>query len=292
LVCGALVSLASVALGQAQAQPINAKPQVEQMQPRPANGYWSEGAPRWFVASRSELGLPYIKPYFSAGYGLPHWIWAGADLNAIITREVIEVFSGLRLSSPVFDVSFGIRDNWSLVRPFLKPADSYNRAEVLGATGPRAQYWAAELDALAIVPLPYSAIGANFVWVDVWDVPRGQYVYEESYRLITKRRSFMVVRFAALARALKEGALKVGVLAEHGWGTGRGKGVWRAGPVLSVQLTDHLQFNLAVTLKVSSPDALGLALGAFGTAGFRYQWATGERRPELPWQGDLIPFEP
>ena len=60
---------------------------------------------------------------------------------------------------------------------------------------------------------------------------------------------------------------------------------------MSLQLTDHLQLNAAVTLKLSSPDAMGLALGAFGTAGLRYQWATQERRPELPWQGNLIAFD-
>jgi hypothetical protein len=41
---------------------------------RQENGYWSTGTPRWFVSSKSDLGGIYMKPYFSAGYGLPHWI--------------------------------------------------------------------------------------------------------------------------------------------------------------------------------------------------------------------------
>ena len=33
----------------------------------------------------------------------------------------------------------------------------------------------------------------------------------------------------------------------------------------------------------------GMVLGAYGVAGVRYRWATGETRPELPWAGDFIP---
>lgn len=274
----------------AAAQSSEPKAQPDEKEARPENGYWSVGDPRFFVTTRTELGLPYAKPYFSAGYGLPHWIWAGVDVNAIITTEVVEVFGGLRLSSPVFDVSFGIRDNWSLNKPFLKRADSYVRSDVFNAPGPLARYWAAELDALALVPLPYSAIGVNFVMVHTFDMPAGKALYEESYRLITHDPTFYVLRFVALARVMNEGSVRFGVLTEHGFATGRSKGVWRVGPIFSVQITDHLQFNGGVTLKVASPDALGLTLGAFGTAGFRYQWASGERRPELPWRGEIIPF--
>jgi len=30
-------------------------------------------------------------------------------------------------------------------------------------------------------------------------------------------------------------------------------------------------------------------LGAYGVAGFRYRWATGEPSPMAPWQGSFIP---
>jgi len=257
---------------------------------RPENGYWAEGVPRWFVSAKPEVGTLYAKPYLSFGYGLPHWIWAGIDVNAIITTSVVEVYAGGRLASPVFDLAFAIRDNWSLDKPFLMPRASYTRAQVLDAPGARAQYWALEGEAVAVLPLPHAALAANFVMINVLDMPNDMYLYEESYRLITKNPLFFVMRFAALARFLHENSLKAGVLAEYGWNTGRDKGVWRFGPIAMLQITDHLSLNLGVTLKVSSPDHLGLALGAYGLAGLRYQWASGERRPELPWQGDLIPL--
>jgi hypothetical protein len=44
-----------------------------------------------------------------------------------------------------------------------------------------------------------------------------------------------------------------------------------------------------LTLAAYSPDDLGLALGAYGVAGLRYQWATGESAPKAPWAGPFIP---
>src|SRR5688572_30404106 len=62
---------------------------------RPENGYWSVGEPRFFLSTRTELGLPYTKPYFSAGYGMPHWIWTGIDVNAILTTDCLQVYGGV-----------------------------------------------------------------------------------------------------------------------------------------------------------------------------------------------------
>jgi hypothetical protein len=88
---------------------------------------------------------------------------------------------------------------------------------------------------------------------------------------------------------LREDALKAGVLTEYVFGTGRGKNVIRVGPAGVLQLTDHLQAMGTLTLAAYSPDDLGLALGAYGVAGLRYQWATGESAPKAPWVGPFIP---
>ena len=257
---------------------------------RPENGYWAEGVPRWFISTKTELGTIYTKPYFSLGYGLPHWIYAGVDVNAIITTSFADVYAGVRLASPVFDVAFAVRDTWSFDKPFLMARDSYTRSDVLDAPGHRARYLVLEGEAIAVLPLPHAALVGDFVMVDTLDLPANMYMYEENYRLITKNPLFFMMRTMAVARFLHENALKVGLMAEYGFNTSRDKGVWRVGPVLSLQITDHLALNLGASLKISSPDHLGLFLGAYGLAGFRYTWATGERRPELPWQGDLIPL--
>jgi hypothetical protein len=255
---------------------------------RPENGYWSVGQPRWFVSTKSDLGTPYLKPYFSFGYGLPHWIWAGVDVNAITTMEFAQVYGGVRLSSPLLDFAFGARDTWSFGKPLLAPAATYDRDGVLNAPGPKARYWAWEAEAVAIAPLPHSAFVFDFIAVRTLDVSKDAYVYEESYRAVVAKPLFVVMRMAAVARLLNESALKVGVLSEFVVSTGRDRGVVRVGPAAALQITDHLEALGTLTLAVSSPDALGLALGAYGVAGLRYRWATGESRPTAPWAGPTV----
>jgi hypothetical protein len=256
---------------------------------RPTNGYFSKGTPRWFLSTRSDLGTPYIKPYFSAGYGMPHWLWAGVDVNAIVTAEITQIYTGVRAAAPVFDVAFGVRDTWSYQKRILPLQPSYTRGNVYDRSLPRARYWAWELEVVGAVPLPYSAIAANFVLVRTLDIPRGKAVYDESYRAIVVDPMFAVIRVAAVARLLDENALKVGPLFEHVFETGRSGGVFRLGPAVALQLTDHLEAAAAVTLPLKNPDRLGLSLGTYGTACLRYRWATGESKPEWPWGGDLIP---
>jgi hypothetical protein len=256
---------------------------------RPSLGYWSQGSPRWFLSTKSDLGTFYAKPYLSGGYGLPHWIWAGADLNAISTLEFGQVYGGVRASSPLLDLAFGVRDTFSYQKPFLLPRASFHDEDVLSGPGPKARYWAWEAEAVGIVPLPYSALLVDYIVVKTLDVPDNRFVYDESYRAVVGKPLFQVLRFAAVARFLRESALKVGVLTEFLFDTGRPQGVVRVGPAAALQLTDHLEALCTLSLAASSPDSLGLALGAYGLAGVRYRWATGEPDPKFPWQGPYIP---
>jgi hypothetical protein len=265
-----------------------ARAQVDQRF-RPPNGYWSEGTPRFFVSQRSEAGTPYAKPYISAGYGLPHWLWTGIDVNAIATLEMFQTYFGVHGSLPVFDLQIGMRDTWSYGKPFLTPDTSYTRTEVLNPRGPRARYWALEAEAVGILPLPHAAFIADVIMVRTLDVPKNMYLYEESYRAVIADPLYFTVRLAALGRLLRENSLRIGVLSEYVLGAGRDRMTVRVGPAGSLQVTDHLEINAALTLAVVSPDRMGLALGAYGVAGVRYRWASGERNPSWPWQGYLIP---
>ena len=254
---------------------------------RPKNGYWSTGTPRWFLSTKSDIGAIYVKPYFSFGYGLPHWIWAGVDLNAISTSQFAQVYGGIRGSTPVFDLALGARDTYSYRTPFLEPRRSFVLADLNGA--PHARYLAWEGEVVGVVPLPHSAVLLDYIAVGILDRPSGKYIYEESYRAIVARSFFQVFRIAVVARLLREDALKLGVLTELVTTTGRGQSVFRMGPAASLQLTDHLEMLGTLSLAVSTPDHLGLALGAYGVSGFRYRWATGESAPKFPWRGRLIP---
>src|SRR3954470_14685153 len=154
---------------------VRAAPVADQ---RPENGYWSVGKARWFVSTKSDLGAPYLKPYFSFGYGLPHWIWAGVDVNAITTLEFAQGYAGVRASSPIFDLAFGARDTLSFGKPFLVPASTFDRQGVLDAPGRGARYWAWEAEVVAVAPLPYAALVFDGIAVRTLDVPANTYLYE------------------------------------------------------------------------------------------------------------------
>jgi hypothetical protein len=269
-------------------KPVSPKP-LTPVNTRPENGYWSTGDARWFLASKSDLGFFYARPHLAFGYGLPHWLWAGVDVNAMTTLEFAQVYGGVRASSPLLDLTFGVRDSFAYLRPFLVPRAAYNYEEVSGAPGSKARYWAWEAEAAGVLPLPYSAILVDYVAARTLDVPSDRYVYDESYRAIVGKPFFQVLRLAAVARFLREGSLKVGALSEFLFSTGREKGVFRLGPVFALQLTDHLEVLGTLSMAYYSPDSLGLALGAYGLAGFRYRWATGEPDPKFPWKGTFIP---
>jgi hypothetical protein len=257
--------------------------------PRLAYGYWSAGEPRWFVSSKSDLGTPYVKPYVSFGYGMPHWIWAGVDVNAISTLEMVQGYTGVRAATPILDLAFGVRDTLSFNKTFLAPATSFSRDDVLDRPGAKARYLAWEGEAVGVAPLPYSALAFDLVVVRTLDVPVNMFVYDESYRAIVSRPMYGVVRLAAIARLLRDEALKAGVLTEFVLSTGRDKDTIRVGPAAVLQLTDHVQALAILTGVVSGPDNLGFALGAYGVAGLRYFWASGEPSPKVPWEGPLIP---
>jgi hypothetical protein len=210
-------------------------------------------------------------------------------VNAITTLEFAQAYAGVRASSPILDLAFGVRDTASFGKPFLVPRSSFGREDVLEATGSGARYWAWEAEVVAVAPLPYSALLLDFIAVRTLDVPEGSYLYEESYRAVVAKPLFAVLRVAAVARLLREDALKVGVLSEVVFASGRAKEVVRIGPAGALALTDHLEALGTLTLAVSGPDTLGLALGAYGVAGLRYRWATGEPEPKAPWRGSFVP---
>jgi hypothetical protein len=255
----------------------------------PERPYWSEGEPRLFVATNSQLGVPYIRPVLTLGYGQPHWLWTGLGVTAIVMPSFVQGAFGVYANSPLLNLSFRLRDTQSFQKPFLEPRRSFTRAEVLDAPGPNARYWAWEAEAVGTLPLPHSALVADFIMVHSMDVPAGRDVYDESYRAIVRSPLFLVLRVAALARLLNADSLKVGVLVDNIFSTGRSEAVLRVGPVGQLQVTDHLALLGTLTLNVAGPDNLGLVLGAYGLAGLEYRWATGESNPKLPWQGELIP---
>jgi hypothetical protein len=74
-------------------------------------------------------------------------------LNAISTLEFGQGYGGVRASSPIFDLAFGVRDTFSYGKTNLVPRPRF-RAEDLTGPGAKARYWAWEAEAVASAPEP------------------------------------------------------------------------------------------------------------------------------------------
>jgi hypothetical protein len=56
---------------------------------------WSEGRPRWFVSTKSDVGFAYLRPRVATGYGQPHYFWGGAEANPILSSTSTGGYAGL-----------------------------------------------------------------------------------------------------------------------------------------------------------------------------------------------------
>src|SRR5277367_2587569 len=83
------ISIAPIASVRADDAPADAPAEVA---PPP---YWSAGEVRPFVALDAEAGA-HVRAIASAGYGRPHWLWAGAEAAAFATLDFTALYAGIR----------------------------------------------------------------------------------------------------------------------------------------------------------------------------------------------------
>jgi len=279
-VAACVVILASLATPAARAQPPS-----EPVEP-PPRSYWEPGRPRLFLQSRFDIGLNFGKGTVSTGYGLPHWIWIGPEVFAISTTEFGAIYGGVRASSPILDIAFGYRNNYSYRRTFFAPRDTYTKHDVDEEGRPNARYLTWELELSGLVPL----FGGYAIWAadldKILDAPPDVAVYEESNRVIVDTPWLLGLRAGYLYPITGNGGnggIKLGAVVDYVIQPNRmGKNTIRVGPIGLITLTDHLEILGLATFTVASPDDLGFFLGTWAVACFRYKWATGERHPHFP----------
>ncbi|MGZ3424063.1 MAG: hypothetical protein ACXVEF_32690 [Polyangiales bacterium] len=258
-----------------------AQPPNQPVEP-PPRSYWEPGNPRPFVQTRFDVGVNFGKATVSSGYGLPHWIWVGAEGFAISTTEFGAYYGGIRASSPIVDIAFGYRNNYSYRRTFFAPKERYTSDDTHVDGASHARYLAWELELSGLVPL----FGGYAIWAadldKVIDAPPGVALYEESNRVVIDKSWLIGIRAGYIYPFLKNGMLKIGAVADYIVMPGRPSNVLRVGPVGLLSITDHFEVLGLATLAVTSPDDLGFFLGTWAVACVRYKWATGERNPHFP----------
>lgn len=237
-------------------------------------GYWERGDPRLFMSSMIDVGYLYLRPRVSFGYGEPFAVWAGVDVNAIVQSTGVGGYGGLRLQLPWFDVRVGARPFYAFQHNYLAPKASYTTIDLDTVNGTNSKYVTLEAELSGGIPAGPGTILLVLTASSVQGVPAGDYVYEETLRVITNPPAIYRARTGYALRLGAEGAAKVGIVGEVLDLPGRSAQVWRAGVIASFTIDDHLEALGLLVMPFASPDSIGLAGGDFGELGIRYRWAT------------------
>jgi hypothetical protein len=239
-------------------------------------GRWEGGEERWFLAGRADLGtVEHVG--LAAGWGRPHWMWAGAEVHGALGLDFGAAAANLRVALLGVDLWVGPRVTraWSHV-PLPGEPSHTELPKGEGLT-----YRTLDLFASGILPTP----GGLALWeantTRFLDPPKGQ-IYEEWLRAICGPPWCGVARLGWVAR-LRDGALHFGLGAEWAYLDGRSsRELVRLGPILAWRIWPHLTLTGAVYWPVSDPDRLGLLERVNGALVLSFYFATGDARPRFP----------
>ena len=256
--------------------PLDTVPMTPKLSP------WDQGNWRPFVGGHVDVGVIFARPAIMAGWGQPHWMWFGVEAYALTTNSFFATYVGTVAHLPIADLSFGLRDNWSYVRSLLPPKTSYAAEDVDDVHGAHARYLALDTELSLVAPLPGGFAFGGVLATTVLDVPSDRYVYEEGMRAILRPPFAADFRLGYLLKLGPEDVVKAGVLTETVVLPHRDGPIFRAGPVVSVSLTEHTEGIFVFTAVLRSPDSLGIWHGPYGFLGVRYRFATGDAAPKFP----------
>jgi hypothetical protein len=232
------------------------------------------GRARPFVATTIDAGYLYLRPRVSAGYGVPFRLWAGVDLNPIAQGTGLGAYSGLRFQIPWFDLRIGARGFFAFDHTFLPAQPHYSSADLNLATGNPARYVTLEAELSGGIPAGPGNILLVLTASDVLGVPSGDFVYEETLRVITDPPMLYRARTGYALSFGREGVAHAGVVTEVLVLPKRDSLVFRAGLIASFAIDAHLEALALLVIPVASPDSIGILGGDYGELGLRYRWAT------------------
>lgn len=237
---------------------------------------WWEQPARWFVAGRNDLGILYVKPRIHLGYGQPHHIWGGIELNPNVSFDAAGGYGGLRFDHPWIEIRGGVRYVFSFEHILLPPRESYVQDDIELSTGPRSVYWT--LDGEVELDLPF---GPGDMRIEVHGLRLlgvgDKYVFDERIDAVVAPPWALRVRAGYAVTVGERLPTQIGPVGEGIWLPGRDEVVWRAGIITRMTLSHRLEIRGNFLLVVDSPDRLGLTGGEFAELSLRWRWATGAR---------------
>ena len=235
---------------------------------------WWEQPARWFVAGRNDLGVLYVKPRIHFGYGQPHHIWGGIEVNPTVSFDAAGGDGGLLFDHPWIEIRGGVRYEFSFEHVLLPPRESYVQDDIELKTGPRSEYWT--LDGEVELDLPFGpgdmrieAHGLRILGIE------DMYVFDERIDAVVAPPWALRVRAGFAVTVGEHLPTQVGPVGEGIWLPGRDEVVWRAGVITRMTLSHRLEVRGNFLLVVDSPDRLGLTGGEFAELSLRWRWASG-----------------
>ena len=251
---------------------------VEQRQP-----YWKgSGKNRWFGAANFDAGVVNFRPMFALGYGKPHYRWTGLELGGNVSLSGIRYYSGISGVLPGISLRVGASYQNATQQHYLQPQDTYKREELETELTGKQTYVSGEAELTASWPMPGGSMLAVLSGYAIGEVPDPFYIFEQSLKLVVAPPWLWRGRLGYLFHIGWAGSMKFGAAAEVLHVPNREAIIVRAGPIVSVALTHHLEVSGAAMIVAASPDNLGIVGADLGQLGIRYRWATGDRWAEFP----------
>jgi hypothetical protein len=237
---------------------------------------WEAGESRIFLAGRADVGT-FEHVGIAAGYGKPHWTWAGVEARAALGLDFGLVAANLRVALLVGDLWAGLRATrtWQHVpMPPTVPLEGL-------ADGGGFTYRTGDLFVSGLVPTP----GGHVLWeanlVRFLDAP-SMAIYEEWLKVVCVPPWCGVARLGWVAR-LRDGALNVGAGAEWAFLDGRGgQELVRVGPMVSWRPFPHIQLQGYAYFPLTDPDSLGFLDRVNASLVLTFTIATGTGTPVFP----------
>ena len=235
---------------------------------------WELGGPRPFFSAMVDVGYLYLRPRVALGYGKPFHNWVGIEANPSVSAQSTGGYAGLRLDLPNFDIRVGARQTYSFNRSYQAPNTHYNRYDLESTEKDRTFNTTLETEANVTVPIGPGVILALASLSYLPNVPNGDYIYEETLRVmvqppwVARQRLGYMFGFGEHRQASIGPAVDVLEIPE------RRSVVIRAGILARFVLSRSFELRGTFMPRVVSQDALGLLESDFTELGLRWRWAT------------------
>lgn len=244
--------------------------------------YWSREPTRPFLAGRFLAGTGFGRANLSAGYGQPHWIWAGLEGAGTLTPYFGGVQGGLVASVAIVQLSASVRRTNSFSHGFIPVRDSIASGDLTQVGSPKAHYSTFDATLTGFIPYGRLLLGWELTLVRPLHASSAL-TYEEVQRAVMTDRGIVTSKLIPMLRVLRNSPVYAGALVEHLSLLGRDDSlVLRLGPAFWSQLTDHMELLGCLSWPFLGRDRLGFWDGMYGTMGIVYRFATEETRSHFP----------